>query len=75
MMADRELDVRRMNCPIPILRTKKALNEMSAGQTLHVLATDPGAVKDFQAFANQTGNTLLETSESGGEFRFLLKKA
>jgi len=56
MPFDRELDVKGLNCPLPILRTKKALSEMSSGQLLRVLATDPGAVKDFQAFAKQTGN-------------------
>jgi len=74
-MADKELDARGLNCPLPILRAKKALNDMSSGQTLHILATDPGSVKDFEAFAKQTGNALVESSEKGGEFSFLLKKA
>ena len=65
MQADRELDVKGLNCPLPILRTKKALSDMASGQVLHVLATDPGSVKDFQAFAKQTGNQLLSNSESG----------
>jgi len=65
MQADRELDVKGLNCPLPILRTKKILSEMTSGQVLHVLATDPGSVKDFQAFAKQTGNQLLSNSESG----------
>lgn len=73
-MADKELDARGLNCPLPILRTKKALNEMSGGQTLRVIATDPGAVKDFQAFAKQTGNDLLESGEANGEYTFLIKK-
>lgn len=73
-MADKELDARGLNCPLPILRTKKALNEMTGGQTLKVIATDPGAVKDFQAFAKQTGNDLLESGEANGEYTFLLKK-
>ena len=74
-MADKELDARGLNCPLPILRAKKTLNEMSAGQTLKIIATDPGSVKDFQAFAKQTGNELLESNEAGGEYTFLLKKA
>jgi tRNA 2-thiouridine synthesizing protein A len=74
-MADKELDARGLNCPLPILRAKKALNDMSSGQTLHIIATDPGSVKDFEAFARQTGNALLESSEANGEFLFLLKKA
>lgn len=74
-MADQELDARGLNCPLPILRAKKALNAMSSGQILHILATDPGAVKDFQAFAKQTGNQLLESSEANGEFSFMIKKA
>jgi tRNA 2-thiouridine synthesizing protein A len=71
---DKELDARGLNCPLPILRTKKALNELTAGQTLRVIATDPGAVKDFQAFSKQTGNDLLESSEANGEFTFLIRK-
>lgn len=74
-MADKELDARGLNCPLPILRAKKALNDMSTGQTLHIIATDPGSVKDFEAFARQTGNALLESGEANGEFSFLLKKA
>lgn len=74
-MADQELDARGLNCPLPILRAKKALNGMTSGQTLHILATDPGAVKDFQAFAKQTGNQLLESNEANGEFSFLIKKS
>ncbi len=73
-MADKELDARGLNCPLPILRTKKMLNELTGGQTLRVVATDPGAVKDFQAFAKQTGNELLESGETNGEFTFVLKK-
>jgi tRNA 2-thiouridine synthesizing protein A len=71
---DKELDARGLNCPLPILRTKKALNELTAGQTLRIVATDPGAVKDFQAFSKQTGNDLLESSEANGEFTFLIRK-
>lgn len=74
-MADHELDARGLNCPLPILKVKKALNAMHSGQILRVLATDPGAVKDFEAFAEQTGNMLLESSEAHGEFRFRIQKA
>jgi len=74
-MADKELDARGLNCPLPILRAKKALSEMSSGQTLKIIATDPGSVKDFQAFAKQTGNALLESGEGNGEFTFVLKKS
>ncbi len=72
---DQELDASGLNCPLPILRAKKALNALSAGQVLRVVATDPGSVKDFEAFAKQTGNTLLESGEEGGKFTFLIKKA
>jgi tRNA 2-thiouridine synthesizing protein A len=74
MQADKELDARGLNCPLPILRTKKALNEMTSGQILKVVATDPGAVKDFQAFAKQTGNELLGSESANKEFIFFLKK-
>ncbi len=71
---DRELDARGLNCPLPILRTKKALNEMLTGHVLRVLATDPASVKDFQAFAKQTGNALIEQSEADGVYRFYLQR-
>ncbi|MCL6556453.1 MAG: sulfurtransferase TusA family protein [Burkholderiales bacterium] len=74
MHFDKELDARGLNCPLPILRTKKALAEMSSGQILKVVATDPGSVKDMQAFAKQTGNELVSSAESGGEFTFFMKK-
>ena len=74
-MADQELDARGLNCPLPILHAKKALNSMSSGQTLHLVATDPGSVKDFEAFAKQTGNELVESAEANGEFSFVLRKA
>jgi tRNA 2-thiouridine synthesizing protein A len=74
MNFDKELDARGLNCPLPILRAKKALGEVSSGQVLKILSTDPGSVKDFAAFAKQTGNELLSTAESGGEFSFLMKK-
>lgn len=73
-MADQELDASGLNCPLPILRAKKALAGMEAGQILHIIATDPGAVKDFEAFAKQTGNELMESKEEGGKFVFLMKK-
>ena len=72
---DQELDASGLNCPLPILRAKKTLNGMDAGQVLHIIATDPGSVKDFDAFAKQTGNELLESKEEGGKFHFLIKKA
>jgi tRNA 2-thiouridine synthesizing protein A len=71
---DREVDARGLNCPLPILRTKKALNDMASGQSLRVVATDPGSVRDFLAFAKQTGNELVEHGELDGEFWFLLKR-
>ena len=72
---DQELDATGLNCPLPILRAKKSLAGMSAGQVLHIIATDPGSVKDFEAFAKQTGNELMESNEEGGKFTFLIKKA
>jgi len=74
MQIDQELDARGLNCPLPILRTKKALNDMLSGSVLKVLATDPASVKDFQAFARQTGNALLDHSETDGVFRFYLQR-
>jgi len=72
--ADKELDARGLKCPLPILRTKKSLSDMTSGQVLRILATDPGSVKDFQAFAKQTGNTLLSSAEAEGEFTFFMQK-
>ena len=74
MTFDKELDARGLNCPLPILRTKKALAELQSGQVLKVLATDPGAVKDFQAFSRQTGHALLHHEEAQKEFTFFMKK-
>ena len=74
MQFDRELDVQGLNCPLPILRTKKALSEMNSGQVLRVLATDSGAVKDFHAFAKQTGNQLLSDSVTAQVFEFFFKR-
>ena len=70
----RELDTRGLNCPLPILKAKKTLAEMSAGQTLKVIATDPGSMRDFQAFAKQTGNELLEQVTNGDEFTIVLRR-
>ena len=75
MLFNKELDVRGMNCPVPILRSKKAIGEIASGQVLKVMATDPGSVKDMQAFANQTGNELLDTGESNGIYTYFLRKA
>jgi tRNA 2-thiouridine synthesizing protein A len=72
---DQELDARGLNCPLPILRAKKTLNAMTGGQILKIMATDPGSVKDFEAFAKQTGNELLDSSAVEGEFHFTLKKS
>ncbi|MFD2113659.1 sulfurtransferase TusA family protein [Thiorhodococcus fuscus] len=72
---DQELDASGLNCPLPILRAKKTLNAMASSQVLHVIATDPGSVKDFDAFAKQTGNELVESKEEGGKFHFLIKKS
>jgi tRNA 2-thiouridine synthesizing protein A len=74
MNFDKELDARGLNCPLPILRAKKSLGELQSGQVLKILATDPGAVKDFQAFAKQTGNELLSHSEANKEFIFYMKR-
>jgi tRNA 2-thiouridine synthesizing protein A len=71
---DKELDARGLSCPLPILKTKKSLNELTSGQVLKIVATDPGAVKDFDAFANQTGHTLLSSAEQDKTFVFYLKK-
>ena len=71
---DKELDARGLNCPLPILRTKKSLSDMSAGQVLKIMATDPGATKDFQAFSKQTGNALLSSDETDKVFTFFMQK-
>ena len=70
----KELDARGLNCPLPILKTKKSLADMDSGQVLKVVSTDRGSVKDMQAFARQTGNELLSQSEEGGEYFFFMKK-
>ncbi len=74
MNADRELDARGLNCPLPILKSKKALADMTSGQVLKVVCTDAGSVRDFQAFAKQTGNALLRQDTSGPEFVTWLKR-
>ena len=71
---DRELDASGLNCPLPILRAKKALGDMERGQVLRVISTDQGSVKDFEAFCKQTNNPLLSSGEEGGKFVFMVKK-
>lgn len=70
----KELDARGLNCPLPILKAKKALAEMASGEVLKVIATDPGSVRDFQAFARQTGNNLLEHAADDREFVFFMQR-
>ena len=72
---DVELDARGLNCPLPILRAKKSINSMTAGQVLRIIATDPGSVKDFEAFCKQTGNELLDTTQDGTEYQFNIRKS
>ncbi|MBS3910710.1 MAG: sulfurtransferase TusA family protein [Hydrogenophaga sp.] len=74
MQADKELDARGLNCPLPILKAKKALADLHSGQTLCVISTDAGSVRDFQAFAKQTGNELLEQQAVGSDYFTLLKR-
>lgn len=74
MNFDKELDARGLNCPLPILKTKKSLADMASGQILKMVSTDVGSVKDMQAFANQTGNTLVEQTQANNEFVFYMKK-
>jgi len=74
MEANKELDTRGLNCPLPILKAKKALADMESGQTLKIVATDPGSVRDFQAFARQTGNELVEQQTVGDEFIHWLRR-
>ena len=69
-----DLDARGLNCPLPILKAKKALAELASGEVLRITATDTGSVRDFQAFAKQTGNALLSHSHSNGEFVFLMRR-
>jgi tRNA 2-thiouridine synthesizing protein A len=74
MEFDKEVDARNLNCPLPILRCKKGLNDMQAEQTLKIMATDPGSVKDFEAFCKQTGHELLQLDKEDGLFTFYIKK-
>lgn len=74
MIADLELDARGLNCPLPILKSKKALAGMASGQVLKVICTDAGSVRDFQAFARQTGNELLQQDQTGPEFVTWLRR-
>lgn len=72
-MADQVLDAKGLNCPLPILKAKKAIFQVPKDGTLEVLSTDPGSVADFQAFCRTTGNTMLETGEDNGVYRFVIK--
>jgi tRNA 2-thiouridine synthesizing protein A len=74
-MVAQTLDTKGLNCPLPILKAKKAIKDLQSGDVLEILATDPGSVKDFEAFARATGNELMESNEDDGVFRFLLKKS
>jgi tRNA 2-thiouridine synthesizing protein A len=74
MTTDKELDARGLNCPLPILKAKKALSDMSSGQTLKIISTDGGSVRDFQAFAKQTGNELVSQDTQNGEHITVLKR-
>ena len=74
MDVQREIDTRGLNCPLPILKAKKALADMASGEVLKVLATDPGSTRDFQAFARQTGHELIEQQTVGDEFVHLLRR-
>jgi tRNA 2-thiouridine synthesizing protein A len=74
MDVQRELDTRGLNCPLPILKAKKALAEMLSGELLRVVSTDPGSMRDFQAFARQTGNELVQQETAGAEFIHVLRR-
>jgi len=74
-MADHTLDAKGLNCPLPILKARKALKDVAAGETLEILSTDPGSIADFQAFCRQTGHQLLESSSDDSVYRFLIKRA
>ena len=74
-MADAVLDTKGLNCPLPILKAKKAMKDVPAGGTLEIIATDPGSVADFAAFCRATGNELLESSNSDGVYTFLIKNS
>ncbi|MBL4690562.1 MAG: sulfurtransferase TusA family protein [Rhodospirillales bacterium] len=74
MSATTTLDTKGMNCPLPILKAKKALKDLAAGDVLEVIATDPGSVKDFDSFCRTTGNELMETNDTDGVYKFMIKK-
>jgi tRNA 2-thiouridine synthesizing protein A len=74
-MAETLLDTRGLNCPLPVLRARKAMQKLAPGSVVRILATDPGTVKDFKAFCRATGHELLESLEQEGEFRFVIRKA
>ena len=74
MQIDKEIDTRGLNCPLPILKAKKALADMVSGQLLRVVSTDPGSTRDFQAFSKQTGNELLEQQTAGADFIHILRR-
>ncbi len=74
MNFDKELDTRGLNCPLPILKTKKSLADMTSGQILKIISTDPGSIKDMQAFANQTGNALVSSAEENEAYVFFMRK-
>lgn len=74
-MADQVLDAKGLNCPLPILKAKKALKSLESGQTLEILSTDPGSVADFAAFCRTTGNELVEQSDDAGVWTYLIRKA
>ncbi|MGW8310920.1 MAG: sulfurtransferase TusA family protein [Thiogranum sp.] len=71
---DLEIDARGLNCPLPILRTRKGINTLVSGQVVKIIATDPGSVKDLEAFCKQTGNEMLESSQQNGEYHFNIRK-
>ena len=73
-MADKILDTKGLNCPIPIIKAKRALGEIPVGGLLEILATDPGSVKDFQSFCRQTGNELVSSTQDGAVFNFVIKR-
>ena len=73
--ADFEVDARGLNCPLPILKAKKGIRNLSTGQVMHVMATDPGSANDFPLLCKQTGNELVETFEENGEFHFYIRKS
>jgi tRNA 2-thiouridine synthesizing protein A len=74
MQTDKEIDTRGLNCPLPILKAKKALTDMQSGQLLKVVSTDAGSVRDFQAFSRQTGNELMEQTTEGADFIHVLRR-